>query len=344
MQCMKNRRSIQVSGAELWTVCCILDQFTCRPLVGFGPDVSIMRLRCTATVVMMMMMMMMALLDFTDCVWMLSAPSGISMESVDMRHILKWRPLQAMCHTTLLYSVQFQGEFELVVQNNTWVDAPECQLTPHTHCDLTFDLGSDSNYNLQVRAHCGSQLSSWTELRPPFNRRDTVLTPPAMEVTAVGDALQVWFDKLPVTAVINVTVWKRGDELQAAVYTVPAEQMMLQVAALQEGTVYCVRARTVLNTQLYSGNTDSQCVSITGSDSAWKTPTAATVTVVTVAGFLSAVVWFICHCRPEACQTYFRKEPLPRSLSDWDIQISTRSEEAELYEQIHVLQSVDPSS
>lgn len=60
-----------------------------------------------------------------------------------------------------------------MVLNGSWVDAPECQLIPHTHCDLTFDLGSDSDYNLQVRAQCGSQLSPWTELIPPFNRRDS---------------------------------------------------------------------------------------------------------------------------------------------------------------------------
>lgn len=44
----------------------------------------------------------------------------------------------------------------------------------------------------------------------------------------------------------------------------PAEQKMLHVAALQEGAVYCVRAHTVLNTQLHSSSTDTQCVSITG--------------------------------------------------------------------------------
>lgn len=41
-----------------------------------------------------------------------------------------------------------------------------------------------------------------------------VLTVPEMTVTVVGDALQVSFEKLPLTAAVNVTVWKRGDELQ----------------------------------------------------------------------------------------------------------------------------------
>lgn len=113
----------------------------------------------------------------------------------------------------------------------------------------------------------------------------------------MGDGLQVSFDKLPVIAVIRVTVWRKGDELkvrhyffiflflrsssvipsvlkqvigvlscpaQAIVHTMPAEQRMLDVAALQEGVEYCVRAQTVLSTQLHSSSTDTQCVSISG--------------------------------------------------------------------------------
>lgn len=45
-----------------------------------------------------------------------------------------------------------------------------------------------------------------------------VLTAPRMEVTAVGDGLQVSFDKLPVIAVIRVTVWRKGDELKVRRY------------------------------------------------------------------------------------------------------------------------------
>lgn len=50
---------------------------------------------------------------------------------------------------------------------------------------------------------------------------------------------------------------------QAVVYTVPAQQMNLQVAALQEGAKYCARAYTVLGKQ-HSSSTDTQCVFLTG--------------------------------------------------------------------------------
>ncbi|XP_034410766.1 cytokine receptor family member B16 isoform X3 [Cyclopterus lumpus] len=285
--------------------------------------------------VVMMVVVMMILLDLCT----LAAPSSACMRSVDMTHVLRWRPPLAACDTALLYSVQFQGEFELMHLKGTWLNAPECQLIPHTRCDLTFDLGSDSDYNLRVRAQCGSELSAWTELSPPFNRRDTVLMAPAMSVTAVGDALQVTFAKLPLTAVVSVTVWKSGDELQAVVYTMPADQAVLHVAALQEGAEYCVRAQTVLDARIRSGSTDAECVFITGPgpDGAWKRPTTVGVTVIAMAALLFAVFWSVVHCRPHACQSYFHKEPLPRSLDpDWDIQIQVSPEEAELYEPIHV--------
>ncbi|KAM3605157.1 uncharacterized protein V6R79_021549 [Siganus canaliculatus] len=108
---------------------------------------------------------------------MLPPPNTVSMDSVNMRHILRWRPLQASCNATVLYSVQFQGEFELLVLNGSWVDSVGCQRTLWTHCDLSLDLGSDSDYNLRVRAQCGSLLSPWKQLSPAFNRRDSKRPP-----------------------------------------------------------------------------------------------------------------------------------------------------------------------
>lgn len=64
-------------------------------------------------------------------------------------------------------------EFELEHQNGRWMEAPGCQRITLSHCDLTSDLGSDSDYNIRVRAHCGSQRSAWTKLSLPFNRRQS---------------------------------------------------------------------------------------------------------------------------------------------------------------------------
>ncbi|XP_029380851.1 interleukin-20 receptor subunit beta [Echeneis naucrates] len=301
-----------------------------------------MRPPCTVALLPALMVMMVLLHTNKAGVWTLPAPSEVSMESVNMRHTLRWRPLQAPCNTPVLYSVQFQGEFELTFLNGSWLDAHECKQIRGTHCDLTSDLGSDSDYNLHVRAQCGSEASAWSELSQPFNRRNTVLTVPEMAVTTVGDGLNVSFDKLPHMSTVRVTVWKKGEELQAVVYTMPAEQKVLNVAALQEGALYCVRAQTILTTRLRSATTEN-CVSFTGSglDPPWRRPTTVAVTVIIMAGLLFAVFWSITHCRPDACRAYFNKEPLPQSLhgvTAIDVQFPTSPEEEE---QIHILQSVD---
>uniref|UniRef100_A0A667ZK06 Fibronectin type-III domain-containing protein n=1 Tax=Myripristis murdjan TaxID=586833 RepID=A0A667ZK06_9TELE len=149
--------------------------------------------------------------------WFLPSPHHVSIESVNMRHVLKWRPPQAVCNTTLLYSVQFQGEFELRILNGSWLNAPDCQRIAHTRCDLTSDLASDADYNIHVRAQCGPSVSPWSKLPRAFNRRDTFLTAPQMAVAAVGGGLQVSFSELPLTVVVSVTVWKRDEEQQVRV-------------------------------------------------------------------------------------------------------------------------------
>ncbi|KAG7232264.1 hypothetical protein INR49_009333 [Caranx melampygus] len=236
------------------------------------------------------------------------------------------------------------SEFELTVKNCSWVNAHECQQIRQTHCDLTSDLGSDSNYNVHVRARCGLELSAWTELHPPFNRRNTLLTVPEMTVSVVGNTLHVSFDRLPHTSFINVTMWRRGHELKSVVHMIPAEEKT-RVFNVQEEGVYCVRAQTVLRPALQSDSTNTQCVSFTAPDVRWKKPTTVTVTVLIMAALLSTVFWSISHRCPAACQRYFYKEPLPDALKQTDVNIKimmSRKEEEELCEQIHMMQSVDP--
>ncbi|XP_007542532.1 interleukin-20 receptor subunit beta [Poecilia formosa] len=259
------------------------------------------------------LLMMVVLLEFTNGVWMLPAPGTVSMDSVNMRHVLRWTQPRASCNSTVLYSVQYQGEFELLIKNGSWINAPECQRIPLTSCDLTFDLGSDSDYSLRVRAQCGSKMSAWAKF--PFNRNNITPPVPELRVTAAGDVLLVSVRKFPLTAVTMVTIWRTDKEQQTKDYSMPADQEVLQVAALQEGAVYCVKAKVVLNLDVQSGFTDSHCVSITGPGApAWKQPTAVTVTVVVMLGLLIGLFWALVHCRPDSCQKYFQKEPLPSFL------------------------------
>ncbi|CDQ78938.1 unnamed protein product [Oncorhynchus mykiss] len=229
-----------------------------------------------------------------------------------MRHLLKWRRQQSPC-SSVIYSVQFQGEFELRILNGSWEDAVGCQRVTRTECDLTFDLGSDSDYNIRVRAECGRRVSPWAELGRPFNRRETILTVPAITVTTMGDALQVTFKGLPLTVGVTVTIWKRGELVRisgkSSLRVITVQQNPLHIDALQEGAVYCVKAQAHLDTHSKSSSTDTQCVSIT-----------------------------VTHCRPEACYAYFRKEPQPTALLlDWPLTRVKIYPQDELREPIHAV-------
>ncbi|TNM97657.1 hypothetical protein fugu_013903 [Takifugu bimaculatus] len=263
-------------------------------------------------------------LSLQDGIWTPSSPRHVHMDSVNMRHVLGWLPLQDNCSTTVLYSVQFQGEFELMVLNGSWVNAHDCQLTPETSCDLTSDLGSDSDYNLRVRAHCGSQTSAWAKASSPFNRRDTFVTAPLLEVTSERGGLQVSISKPPGNAVVTVTSWKRGDKLQKVIPLEP-EQTLLHIAALQVGGEYCVRAQV---------STFFGCIPDSG---LWKTVTTVVVTAAVMATLLAVLFWSISRCRPGDCQTFFQKEALPPSLLNWDVSIMTSPEGAEPLEAVSVM-------
>ncbi|KAK0137268.1 Interleukin-20 receptor subunit beta [Merluccius polli] len=258
-----------------------------------------------------------------------------------MRHTLTWQPLAALCGTAALYTVQFQGEFERTIFNDSWLDAPQCQRTPHTHCDLTSDLGSDSDYAIRVRAECGRLTSPWVRLNGLFNRRDTLLSPPEMAVAAMGDGLRVSFERLPRMASVSITFWRQGGDHEVRVMgqtstsVLLVEQTPLLVAALQEGAVYCVQASIYLDAQRRSSPTHPQCVAITDPEEPWKKPTVAMVTVVVMAALLFAVFWSVGHCKAEGCHAHFQKEPLPLSLRpDWPKERPACPEQVEICEPI----------
>lgn len=285
---------------------------------------------------LLMMMMMKTKMSFPDGTWTLSSPLRLHMDSVDMRHVLRWRPLQDNCSAPILYSVQYQGEFELTVLNSSWLDAPRCQMILEPGCDLTSALGSDSDYSLRVRAHCRGRESAWTTTNSTFNRRETFVSAPLMTVMPEGDGLQVTLNTFPVNTVVTVTVWRSGEELQAAAFTLLPEQTVLHVP-LQVGGKYCIIAEARLGAR--SNSTPMQCVNVTHTGSGWwKTVATVVATAVVMVTLLVAVSWSISRCRPVDCQTYFRKEALPPSLqSDWDVTFMSSSEEAEPVELVSVV-------
>ncbi|GAA6075358.1 cytokine receptor family member B16 [Tachysurus ichikawai] len=105
---------------------------------------------------------------------LLPASLNVSIQSENMRHILKWSPLKESCFS-VNYTVRYQGEFEYM-QNARWQDEPSCANIVRTECDLTVALSSDSDYNISVLARCDDS-TLWTQLPKSFNRRDSEASP-----------------------------------------------------------------------------------------------------------------------------------------------------------------------
>ncbi|KAJ8357847.1 hypothetical protein SKAU_G00206410 [Synaphobranchus kaupii] len=245
----------------------------------------------------------------------LPLPQGVLIESTNMKHWLKWVPLQVPCHP-VSYSVQYQGYFELYIKNGSWEDAPHCQNINSLVCDLTPGFGSDSDYNVRVRAECGGLVSDWASPGLPFNRRQTNLTAPKMRATVSGDSIQLAFADLSETVDVTLKHWRKGLELEASVQYVTAERNPFHLGGLEAGITYCLSAQTVLHNKR-SASTETQCFDISvspGPTRIWLKPTVACVAVVTVAGMALAAFWSVTKCCPAFLNTCWPKEPLPDAL------------------------------
>ncbi|XP_061097086.1 cytokine receptor family member B16 isoform X1 [Conger conger] len=246
----------------------------------------------------------------------LSSPQGVLIESTNMKHWLKWRPLQAPCHP-ISYSVQYQGYFELYIKNGSWEDAPYCQNMDGVVCDLTASLGSDSDYNVRLRAECRGQVSDWASPAAPFNRRETNLTVPKMNAAVSGDSIQVAFTDLTETVDVILKHWRKGLEQEASTQHITMERSPFHLGGLQEGATYCLSAQTALHNNKRSVTTETQCFNIAVSiDPAhsWLKPTVVCVALVIVTGLGLAAFWCVTKCCPTLLNTCWPKEPLPDAL------------------------------
>ncbi|XP_036409540.1 cytokine receptor family member B16 [Megalops cyprinoides] len=274
---------------------------------------------------------------------LLSPPQKVRIESTNMKHLLKWSPLQVSCGT-VTYSVQFQGEFELQFLNGSWENALDCQSIHENVCDLTPDLASDSDYDIRVRAECGGRVSRWTSPGTRFNRRETNLSTPDMKVNVSGDFIHVEFADLPRNVDIILTHWKQGQELSASRHHITAEWNPFHLGRLESGATYCLSAQALLHNINKSTSTETKCFSISESMLPWLKPTAVFVAVVIIMALGLAAFWSLTRCCPTLLHACWPKEQLPKALLHGEavntLRVRTEEELRELY---HSLQVLDPS-
>ncbi|XP_076837935.1 interleukin-20 receptor subunit beta [Brachyhypopomus gauderio] len=246
-----------------------------------------------------------------SCVTPLPTPKNISIETVNMRHFLKWSPLEAECDT-VYYSVMFQGEYEIHMLNGSWVEALNCQKIVETKCDLTLDLSSDSDYSISVQALCDGR-TSWGRLPTTFNRKDTLLVP-NMTLTLMRSYIKVDFsEKLPYTS-INLSLWKEGHE-----HSVIREETKTPPPFLLKtpnGGRHCLKADVFVG-YINKTNSTTKCIFIPSRLVHW----AVVFTVCTVVAVIVVVSVVLGWKAPQciAClKPLCHKEVLPNVLlEDW---------------------------
>ncbi|XP_057354036.1 interleukin-20 receptor subunit beta isoform X2 [Manis pentadactyla] len=194
----------------------------------------------------------------------LPAPQNLSVQSINMKHLLTWSPV-IVPGEIIYYSVEYQGEYESLYMSHIWIPSSWCSPTKGLECDITDDITATVPYNLHVRATLGSQTSAWSTLQHPFNRNSTVLTPPGMDVTKDGFHLVIELEDLGPQFEFLVVYWRREPSAKEHVKMVRSGAVPVHLETMEPGAAYCVKAQTLVKTiGRHSTFSQAQCVKVQG--------------------------------------------------------------------------------
>ncbi|XP_004603279.2 interleukin-20 receptor subunit beta [Sorex araneus] len=200
----------------------------------------------------------------TEGVSILPAPQNLSVQSVNMKHLLTWSPVTVPGHQ-VHYSVEYQGEYESLYRSHIWIPSSWCLATEAPECDVSDDITATVPYNLRVRAALGSRSSAWSTLRSPFNRNSTLLTPPGVTVSRDGFHLMVELEDLGPECEFLVVYWRKQPGAQEQVKVVRRGGMPVHLDTMEPGVAYCTKARTVVKAiGKHSAFSQAQCVLVPG--------------------------------------------------------------------------------
>ncbi|XP_073088462.1 interleukin-20 receptor subunit beta isoform X3 [Manis javanica] len=194
----------------------------------------------------------------------LPAPQNLSVQSVNMKHLLTWSPV-IVPGEIVYYSVEYQGEYESLYMSHIWIPSSWCSPTKGPECDITDDITATVPYNLHVRATLGSQTSAWSTLQHPFNRNSTVLTPPGMDITKDGFHLVIELEDLGPQFEFLVVYWRREPSAKEHVKMVRSGAVPVHLETMEPGAAYCVKAQTLVKAiGRHSTFSRAQCVKVQG--------------------------------------------------------------------------------
>ncbi|XP_007935731.1 interleukin-20 receptor subunit beta [Orycteropus afer afer] len=199
-----------------------------------------------------------------DGVAVLPAPQNLSVHSANMKHLLTWSPV-VVPGEIIYYSVEYQGEYEILYLSHLWIPSHWCSSTKGPQCDITDDITATVQYNLRVRATLGSQTSAWSTLEHPFNRNSTILTPPKIKVTKDGFHLVIELEDLGPQFEFYVVYWRNEPGAKEHVQVVKSGGIPVHLETMEPGARYCMKAQTFVKAiERHSAFSQAECIEVQG--------------------------------------------------------------------------------
>ncbi|XP_036098612.1 interferon alpha/beta receptor 1 isoform X1 [Molossus molossus] len=268
----------------------------------------------------------------------LPPPENIQVVSEVQAFVLKWEYTRENVTFRAQWLPAYMKKFP---GNNSekWTQVPNCEHVSTAQCVLPRDTSGVGIYFVRVQASRGNATSPWSEEEKFDVDRLTVIPPPVVTVKPVNSSLRVYlgspngsaFQHHPLTYEVffweNTSNAERKIEEKRTDFTIPSLKLL---------TVYCVRARALLEDGVWSrasGFSDPVCEKtrpgpaprtwlVGGVIAAIAVPLVLCMVAALVK--LTSYVFFPSSKPPSTIDEYFPEQPLKNLL------LSTSEEQTEI--------------
>uniref|UniRef100_A0A8C5KIY9 Interferon alpha/beta receptor 1 n=1 Tax=Jaculus jaculus TaxID=51337 RepID=A0A8C5KIY9_JACJA len=194
---------------------------------------------------------------------MVPAPENVQVYTKNSNFVLKWTYAPA----DVTFRAQWLPAYSKRIHrddSDKWKPIPACENVRTTHCTFPQDALAKGNYFIRVQASNGNNTSFWSkEIRMNSEQYIPVL-PPAIVMKPSSESLHVSVSFHDSTSnfhslTYEIIIWKNTSNTERRIVERSPE---FTIADLQPLTVYCVRARVLIETYSWnksSGFSDAMC-------------------------------------------------------------------------------------
>ncbi|XP_012414076.1 interferon alpha/beta receptor 1 isoform X1 [Trichechus manatus latirostris] len=188
----------------------------------------------------------------------LPSPENIEVDVKDQSYVLKWD----YTYENMTFQAQWlRAYFKKILGNHSdkWQQIPGCENVRATQCVFPQKVFSKGAYFLRVQASDGNKTSFWSEEKRLDTEMQTVILPPVISMKSVDNSLHIYIGAPRETE--NKSTSQHYPLIYEIIFwenTSNAERKILQkktdfiVPNLQPLTVYCVKARAVIEDEKWN--------------------------------------------------------------------------------------------